>query len=87
MQREFESFGKWRISSSSSSSSIFGAGGNPAYRTSAFEGICTLTPVLVPPFISRGAPHQTAWETSVSERRNYGREMASQIQSDDLIST
>jgi hypothetical protein len=30
-------------------------------------------------FISRGAPHQTAWETSVSERINYGREMAGQI--------
>jgi hypothetical protein len=25
-----------------------GAGGNPAYRTSAFEAVCTLTPVLVP---------------------------------------
>jgi hypothetical protein len=32
----------------SSSSSIFGAGGNPAYRPSAFEAACTLTPVLVP---------------------------------------
>jgi hypothetical protein len=30
------------------SSSICGAGGNPAYRTSAFEAVCTLTPVLVP---------------------------------------
>jgi hypothetical protein len=45
---------------SSSSSSIGGAGGNPAYRTSAFEAVCTLTPVLVFPFISRGAPSQTA---------------------------
>jgi hypothetical protein len=45
---------------SSSYSSICGAGGNPAYRTSAFEAVCTLTPVLVPPFISRGAPRQTA---------------------------
>jgi hypothetical protein len=26
------------------------------------------TPLLVPPFTSRCAPHQTAWETSISER-------------------
>jgi hypothetical protein len=31
-----------------------------AYRTSAFEVVCTLNPVLVPLFISRGAPRQTA---------------------------
>jgi hypothetical protein len=37
-----------------------GAGRNPTYRTSAFEAVCTLTPVLVPPFISRSAPRQTA---------------------------
>jgi hypothetical protein len=36
-------------------------------------------PVLVPPFISRGPPRQTAWETSISERKKYGREMAGQI--------
>jgi hypothetical protein len=36
-------------------------------------------PLLVPPFISRGAPRQTELETSISERRNYGREMADQI--------
>jgi hypothetical protein len=47
-------------SSSSSSSSICGTGGNPAYRTSAFEAVCNLTPVLFSPFISRGAPRQTA---------------------------
>jgi hypothetical protein len=35
-------------SSSFFSSSICGVGGNPAYRTSAFEAVCTLTPVLVP---------------------------------------
>jgi hypothetical protein len=34
---------------------------------------------LVPPFTSKGAPRQTAWETSVKERSNYGREMADQI--------
>jgi hypothetical protein len=34
---------------------------------------------LVPPFISSGASRQTAWEASISERRNYGREMAGQI--------
>jgi hypothetical protein len=27
----------------------FGAGGNPAYRTSAFEAVCTLTPVFSSP--------------------------------------
>jgi hypothetical protein len=46
--------------SSSSSSSICGAGRNAAYGTSAFEAVCTLTPVLVPLFFSRGAPRQTA---------------------------
>jgi hypothetical protein len=30
------------------SSSVGGAGGNPAYRSSAFEAVCTLTLVLVP---------------------------------------
>jgi hypothetical protein len=35
--------------------------------------LIVLTPVLVPQFISRVAPRQTAWETSVSKRRNYGR--------------
>jgi hypothetical protein len=34
--------------STSSSSSVCGAGGNPAFRTSAFEAVYTLTPVLVP---------------------------------------
>jgi hypothetical protein len=38
-----------------SSSSICMVGRNPAYRTSAFKAVCTLTPVLVPPVISRGA--------------------------------
>jgi hypothetical protein len=43
----------------SSSSFICGAGGNPAYCTSAFEAVCTLSPILFPLFISRGAPRQT----------------------------
>jgi hypothetical protein len=51
---------KFFLLSSSSSSSIGRAGGNPAYRTSAFEAVCTFNPVLVPQFISRDAPHQTA---------------------------
>jgi hypothetical protein len=46
--------------SSSSSSSVGGTGGNPAYRTSAFEAVCTFNPVLVSSFTSRGAPRQTA---------------------------
>jgi hypothetical protein len=37
-----------------------GPAGTPAYRTSALEAVCTLTPVLVLPFISRGALRQTA---------------------------
>jgi hypothetical protein len=41
--------------------------------------LIVLNPVLVPPFISRAAPHHTAWETSISERRKYGREMDGQI--------
>jgi hypothetical protein len=32
----------------------------PAYRISGSETGCTLTPVLFPSFISRGAPRQTA---------------------------
>jgi hypothetical protein len=36
------------LAESSSSSSVGGAGGSSAYRTSAFEAVCTLTPVLVP---------------------------------------
>jgi hypothetical protein len=38
-----------RTVSSSSSSSICGAGRNPAYHTSAFEAVCTLTPVFSTP--------------------------------------
>jgi hypothetical protein len=67
------------VSPGSSSSSICGAGGNPTYRTSVFEAICTVTPILFYPFIFRGAPCQTMWETSISERRNSGLEMAGQI--------
>jgi hypothetical protein len=33
-------------------------------------------PLLVSPFISRGAPRQVKRETSISERWKYGREMA-----------
>jgi hypothetical protein len=62
-----------------SSSSMCGAGRNPAYRTSASEAVCTLTPILFSPFISRDAPRQMTWETFISERRNYGWEMACQI--------
>jgi hypothetical protein len=45
--------------SSSSSSSIFWDRRQPAYCTSAFEAVCTLTHILLPPFISRGVPRQT----------------------------
>jgi hypothetical protein len=36
-------------------------------------------PPLVLAIISRGAPRQATWETSVSEGQNYGREMARQF--------
>jgi hypothetical protein len=45
--------------------------------TRSHLGLCT--PPLVPPVISSGAPRQATWETSVSEGRNYGREMAGQF--------
>jgi hypothetical protein len=35
--------------------------------------------LLVPTVISRGAPRYATWETSISEGRNYGREMAGQF--------
>jgi hypothetical protein len=37
-----------------------------------FSRLIELNPVLVLPFIPRGAPSQTALETSISERRKYG---------------
>jgi hypothetical protein len=37
------------------------------------------TAFLVPPVISRGAPRQATWEISISDERNYGREMAGQF--------
>jgi hypothetical protein len=51
----------------------------PCLSHFSLRGNLYFNTALVPPFISRGAPRQTAWETSVSERRNYGQEMASQI--------
>jgi hypothetical protein len=65
-------------SSSSSSSSVCLAGGIPPDALKPTEAYCA-NPAFGPPFISRGAPRQTASETSISERRNYGREMADQI--------
>jgi hypothetical protein len=41
--------------------------------------LIVLTPLWFPPFLSRGAPRQMAWETSISERWNYGREMTDQF--------
>jgi hypothetical protein len=41
--------------------------------------LIVLNPVFSSPFISRGAPRQTSRETSISESRKYGREMAGQI--------
>jgi hypothetical protein len=66
----------WKIRFVPSSSSMGGAGGNSTCRTSA---VCTLTPRLW--FIP------SAWETSVSERRKYGRELADQVLPDNPNST
>jgi hypothetical protein len=53
-------------------------GYNPvAPRLIKLQALCA--PPLVPPVISRGTPRQAKWETSVSEGRNYGREMAGQL--------
>jgi hypothetical protein len=57
---------------------LCGAGGYPPNVLQHTEAYCT-NPDLVSPFISRGAPHQTKWEASISDRRNYGREMSDQI--------
>jgi hypothetical protein len=51
------------------SSSFCGADGISPSALQPFEAYCT-NPDFSSPFISRGAPHQTAWEISVSERRN-----------------
>ena len=40
---------------------------------------CFPPPLDVPTFASRCLHAQAAWETSISERRNYGREMAGQF--------
>jgi hypothetical protein len=40
--------------------------------------LIVITPLWFPPFISRGAPRQMAWGTSISERWNYGQEITDQ---------
>jgi hypothetical protein len=57
---------------------LCGAGSYPPNVLQPTEAYCT-NPALVPPFISRGAPLETTWKASISERRNYGREMTDQI--------
>jgi hypothetical protein len=61
---------------SSSSSSVWDRRDAPNVLQPT-EAYCT-NPALGSPVISRGAPHQTMWEASISERRNYGREMFDQ---------
>jgi hypothetical protein len=58
--------------------SFYGAGGIPPSALQPFEAYCAKAR-FTSPLISRGAPRQTAWETSISERGKYGREMAGQI--------
>ena len=50
-------------------------------RSGVFQHCCRLGglysyPKWVPSFISRGAAHQAAWETSASEGRNYTKEFS-----------
>jgi hypothetical protein len=49
----------------------------PSHLAYKLQALCA--PPLVPPVISRGASRQATWETSVSEGRNYGREMVGQF--------
>jgi hypothetical protein len=39
---------------------LVGSAGTPAFHTSAFKAVCIFNPVLVSPFIPRGAPRQMA---------------------------
>jgi hypothetical protein len=66
------------VGTSFSSSSFVWAGGYPPKVVQPNEAYCTNL-ALGPPFISRGTPHKTTWEASISERRNYGRELSDQI--------
>jgi hypothetical protein len=77
----FFSFFSYSFFSFSFSSFFFYFWGRRESQLSRFSlrGRLYFNAVLVPPFISRGAPHQTARETSVDERMNYGQEMAGQI--------
>jgi hypothetical protein len=43
--------------------------------------------VLTPALVSPSSPHQTTWDASISERRNYGREMSDQIKPTIATST
>jgi hypothetical protein len=54
---------------------LCGVGGYPPHVLQPTEAYGT-NPAFASPVITRGAPHQTMWEASISERRNYGREMA-----------
>jgi hypothetical protein len=65
---------------------LCGVGGYPPNVLQSTEAYC-INPTLGSPFISRDAPHQTKWEASISERRNYGREMSDQILPTIAIST
>jgi hypothetical protein len=53
--------------------------GLPLRLTKAYKPQALCAPPLVLPVIPRGAPVQATWEISVSEGRNYGREMAGQF--------
>jgi hypothetical protein len=75
-------------SSSFSTSSIVGAGENSAFRNLAFEAVCNLTPYFWFHLSSPEALHARQYdETSISERRKYGPDMADNISSDNPTST
>jgi hypothetical protein len=58
--------------------SVCGAGGIPSYALQPTEAYCA-NPALGSPVHLQSAPRQTAWENSIIERRDYGREMTDQI--------
>jgi hypothetical protein len=60
------------------SSSVCGAGRIPPNALQPTEAYRTIPAFGSPVHLQRRS-RQTAWETSISERRNYGREMADQI--------
>ena len=69
---------RWFSSSVFSPKAGYGRNQSPVRRP-VWLCHCFPPPLDVPTFASRCLHVQATWETSISERRNYGREMASQF--------